>query len=270
VSAQSFVPIVQHNGQPATRETLAPLAFSGFAHFTAMQVRDRRIRGLDLHLERLRMASLALFGVPPEEDRLHAYLRATLENGPADLSLTVTLHSPTGEFVAEDVAAPDVLIRTGPASSGPQGPLSLALFEHERYLPTIKHVGEGAKTHLLRQAVAQGFDDVLFVDRHGRISEGSIWNIAFWDGSTMVWPQADKLAGTTMGIVRRQLARLGIPQREQEITPVDLPGFAGAALMNSWSPGVAVHRIGSTLIPRAPAFMELLHHAYGQEPLVEP
>ena len=76
-------------------------------------------------------------------------------------------------------------------------------------LPDIKHVGEVAKTHFLRRAIAQGFDDAAFVDRHGRISEGSIWNLAFWTGDAVVWPVAGMLGGVTMRIVRRQLARLG-------------------------------------------------------------
>ncbi len=42
--------VVQRDGRVAEAEDLAPLAFAGYAHFTAMQVRGDRIRGLDLHL----------------------------------------------------------------------------------------------------------------------------------------------------------------------------------------------------------------------------
>lgn len=42
------------NGNPVTLSELDPLAFAGFAHFTALQVRDKKIKGLDLHLKRLR------------------------------------------------------------------------------------------------------------------------------------------------------------------------------------------------------------------------
>ena len=49
------------DGQPATAAELAALAFAGHAHFTAMQVRGGRLRGLDLHLQRLRQASLELY-----------------------------------------------------------------------------------------------------------------------------------------------------------------------------------------------------------------
>ncbi|MDO3700225.1 aminotransferase class IV family protein [Micromonospora sp. C28SCA-DRY-2] len=263
--------VVQRNGQAATAEELAPLAFAGYAHFTAMQVRGGRVRGLDLHLERLRLASVELFGHALPDDQVRSYLRAALAAGPADMSLLATVYSPSGEFtVAGREVQAEVLVRTGPAASGPQGPLTLATVEYERVLPAVKHVGEVAKTYFLRQAVGQGFDDAAFVDRQGRLSEASIWNLAFWDGSAVVWPEADMLGGTTMGIVRRQLDRLGVPQRVQEITLADLPALAGAVVMNSWTPGVAVHRIGAVPLPEAPSFVELLHRAYQSEPLLAP
>lgn len=263
--------VVQRNGRAATAEELAPLAFAGYAHFTAMQVRGGQVRGLDLHLERLRSASEKLFGKAVPDDRVRSFLRAALEDSPADASLMATVYSPTGEFTADEAdARPEVLVRTGPPASGPKGPLALATVEYERVLPAVKHVGEVAKTYFLRQAVGQGFDDAAFVDRRGRLSEGTIWNLAFWDGAAVVWPEADMLGGTTMGIVRRQLDRLGIPQRVQEVTPADLPALAGAVVMNSWTPGVAVHRIGSVPIPEAPSFLELLHRAYRAEPLTSP
>ncbi|MET7329744.1 aminotransferase class IV family protein [Nonomuraea sp. NPDC005650] len=261
----------QRDGRPVTAEELAPLAFAGYAHFTAMQVRGGRVRGLDLHLERLRRASVELFGRALPDDRVLSALRAALRAGPADVSLTATVYSPAGEFtVAGPEVEPEVLVRTGPAASGPAGPLTLAAVEHERVLPAVKHVGEVAKTYFLRQAAGQGFDDAAFVDRRGRLSEGSIWNLAFWDGTAVVWPVADMLTGTTMAVVRRQLDRLGIPQRAQELTLADLPDLAGAVVMNSWMPGVPVHRIGSAPLPEAESFVRLLHRAYQAEPLTAP
>ncbi|MBA9001621.1 aminotransferase class IV family protein [Thermomonospora cellulosilytica] len=263
--------VVHRNGRAATAGELAPLAFAGYAHFTAMQVRGGRVRGLDLHLERLRAASVELFGRALPDDLVRSHLRAAVQAGPADLSLTATVYSPAGEFtVAGTDVPPEVLVRTGPAASGPRGPLALAAVEHERTLPAVKHVGEVAKTYFLRQAAGRGFDDAAFVDRRGRLSEGTIWNLAFWDGTAVVWPRAEMLNGVTMGIVRRQLDRLGVPQRDQEVTLADLPALAGAVVMNSWTPGVAVHRIGSVSLPEAPSFVELLHRAYRAEPLTSP
>ncbi|QYN38073.1 aminotransferase class IV family protein [Pseudonocardia sp. DSM 110487] len=261
--------VVHRNGRPATTEDLAPLAFAGYAHFTAAQVRGGRVRALDLHLERLHTASVELFGRALPDDQVRSYLRAAVEAGPADASLLATVYQPAGEFTAGGSDL-DVLVRTGPPASGPEGPLALTAVEHERDLPAVKHVGEVAKTYLLRQAVAQGFDDAAFVDRGGRLSEATIWNLAFWDGAAVVWPVADVLRGITMGILRRQLDRLGVPQREKEVTLGDLPTLRGAVVMNSWTPGVAVRRIGPVPVPDAPDFIQLLHRAYDAEPLVAP
>ncbi|MEV5321375.1 aminotransferase class IV family protein [Streptomyces sp. NPDC052687] len=259
----------RRNERPATAADLAPLAFAGYAHFTAMQVRAGRVRGLDLHLQRLRHGSAELFGRALPDERVRSWLRAALADAPADLSLTATVYSPSGEFtVAAPDEEPELLVRTGPPATGPRGPLALAVVEHERFLPRVKHVGEPAKTYFLRRAAGQGYDDVAFTDRRGRLSEASIWNLAFWDGSCVVWPVAEMLGGVTMGIVRRQLERLGVPQRDREIRAADLPGLAGAAVMNSWTPGVAVHRIGTAHLPDAPDFLALLHRAYEAEPLV--
>lgn len=270
MSAGPTSSLVQRNGLAASADELSPLAFAGYAHFTAMQVRASKIRGLDLHLARLRYASIEMFGKALPDDQLRTHLRTALAASPADHSLMATVYSPAGEFtVAGPDAGLDMLIRTGPASSGPKGPLALLTVEHERTLPTVKHVGEVGKTYFLRQAVARGFDDAAFVDRQGRLSEASIWNLAFWDGNAVVWPEAEMLAGTTMGIVRRQLARLGIAERTQEIRPADLTGLAGV-VMNSWTPGIAISRIDATPLRDAQAFLALLHRAYEAEPLVSP
>ncbi|OCC07382.1 hypothetical protein A3Q37_06827 [Streptomyces sp. PTY087I2] len=130
-------PHIAHlDGWPAATGDLAPLAFSGHAHFTAAQIRDGRIRGLDLHLERLRSASVELFGRALPEDVVRAHLRTALAAAPAaNLSLTATVSSTAGEFAAPD-GDPTLLVRTGPDRRRPAPPV--------------------------RQAVADGFDDAAF------------------------------------------------------------------------------------------------------------
>lgn len=264
--------IVQRNGRDATAADLAPLAFAAYAHFTAAQVRDGRIRGLDLHLDRLRAGSQELFGRALPDDVVRGHLRTALAAGPADVSLTATVYSspPATARSADDDAPLDVLVRTGPPATPPAGPLALAVVPYERYLPAVKHVGEVAKTHVLKVAARDGFDDAAFADRHGRLTEASIWNLAFWDGDAVVWPVGDVLGGITMGILRRRLTGLGVPQRDAEVRPADLPALAGAVVMNSWTPGVPVGRIGATPLPAAPDLVAALHDAYAAEPLTAP
>lgn len=70
--------VVQRNGLAATADELTPLAFAGYAHFTAVQVRGGRVRGLDLHLARLRSASLEMFGRALPDDQVVSYLRTAV------------------------------------------------------------------------------------------------------------------------------------------------------------------------------------------------
>lgn len=264
----STLPAAQRNGRPASASDLGPVAFAGYAHFTAMQVRSGKVRGLDLHLARLRAASQEMFGHALPEETIRSRLRAVLPRNDTNISLTATVYSPAGEFTsAVGQHMPDILVRVSAPSNGPAGTLRLALVEHERMLPHLKHVGEVAKTYLLRQAVAQGFDDAAFLNTQGHVSEGTIWNLAFWDGQSVVWPQASMLRGTAMSIVQRQLLTMGIAQRDMPVGVHHLPSLKGAVVMNSWTPAITVRQLGATPIPEAAEFHALLHRAFHAEPL---
>jgi branched-subunit amino acid aminotransferase/4-amino-4-deoxychorismate lyase len=232
-----------------------------------MQIRGSKVKGLDLHLARLRTASIEFFGRALSDERIRSLLAAAIVNGPADISLTATIFSPSGEFTAGSLDdEPSVLVRTGAPSDGPVGPLRLATVTHQRPFPSIKHVGEASKTFYLREALRLGFDDAAFMDARGSLSEGTIWNLAFWDGEAVIWPEAQMLIGTTMGIVQRQLRVIGVPQRQEQVTLDSLRAFKGAAVMNSWTPGVEIGSISSARFPAAPGFLEVLHGAFRAEP----
>lgn len=261
--------ITLFNGRRADAADLAPLAFAGFAHFTAMQVRDRRVRGLDLHLARLRQSSDVLFGRHLPGGVIIEQLRAALADAPPDVSLTCFVSSRPGEFApAGDDADLDLLVKITDPATPPAGPLSLDAVEHERHLPRVKHVGEVSKTLLLRRANARGFDDAVFTDRSGQLSEATIWNVSFWDGQSVIWPRAKVLPGVTMQILARRLGAMGVPQQTKEVRLSELGRRHAAAVMNSWSPGIPVVRIGDQPLRQDPEFLRILHAAYEQEPPV--
>ncbi|WP_260260199.1 aminotransferase class IV family protein [Vibrio intestinalis] len=255
------------NGQSIPSSEITNLVFAGFAHFTALQVRNKMIKGLDLHLDRLRKASIELYGMALPDALVESYITSAVESGARDQSLTVTIYSPKGEFTADSMdIEPKVLIRSTPAENGPTGPLRLATINHERPLAEIKHVGEIGKTYYLHQAVRQGFDDAVFMNSNGYLSEGTIWNLAFWDGETVIWPKARILKGTMMAMVQRQLNQLKIPQRSESITLNRLSELTGAAVMNSWTPGVSISEIASNIFINSDQLISLLHRAYYTEP----
>ncbi|WP_411732875.1 aminotransferase class IV family protein [Paeniglutamicibacter sp.] len=254
------------NGKPATTDDLAPLAFAGYAHFTAMQVRDHAVRGLDLHLDRLRNASNELFGHHLPDEQILELLASAAKVAPPDISLTCYISSQPGEFMrTHGTVDLDVLVKVTAPAAPPPAPLSLAVYPHERHLPHVKHVGEVAKTQLLRRANAHGFDDAVFTNASGHLSEATIWNVAFWDGQSVIWPEAHVLPGITMQILNRQLAASGINQVTRPIHTTDLNGDIAGAVMNSWSPGIPVARIAEQSLADTDELVSLLHQAYASE-----
>lgn len=255
------------NGKPATTNDLVPLAFAGYAHFTAMQVRDQAVRGLDLHLDRLRDASGELFGRHVPDEQILELLSSAVKFTPPDVSLTCYISSRPGEFMrTQGRPELDVLIKvTNPVAPSTE-PLALDVVQHQRYLPHVKHVGEVAKTQLFRRAHARGFDDAVFTDPSGHFSEATIWNVVFWDGQSVIWPEARVLPGVTMKILKRQLSAGKAHQITRAIRTSDLNRDIAGAVMNSWSPGIPIARIAEQPLADTNDLVGVLHQAYALEP----
>ena len=66
---------LEYNGASPTADQLRALALNGYGHFTAMQVRGGRVRGLDLHLARLDQATDELFGISLDGALVRDYVR---------------------------------------------------------------------------------------------------------------------------------------------------------------------------------------------------
>lgn len=259
------------NGTPATVDDLTPLVFAGFAHFTAMQVRDHAVRGLDLHLDRLRLASNELFGTHLPDQVIRETLATAISAGPPDVSAVCYITPRQGEFTRA-VEAPDldILVKISDRAEPPDGPVDLDVIPHERHLPHIKHVGEVAKTQLLWRANARGFDDAVFADGSGRLTEATIWNLVFSDGRSVIWPEGPMLSGVTMQILQRRFTQRGIPQAIRPIKAHDIDTHLHGAVMNSWTPGIPIGRIGHQHLSEGGHLVALLREAYATEPLVAP
>ena len=222
------------NGAPVQVGELRTLALVNYGHFTSMQVRERCVRGLDLHLERLAQATRELFGC--ELDRAHARecLRHALgaESRPLSARVTVFARTLDRERPLANVT-PDILVSLSAASSPAVKPVRIQSFRYQRELPTIKHVGTFPLFHYRRLAQQAGFDDALFVDADGLVAEGSTWNIGFHDGQGIVWPQAPQLAGVAMRLLQAGLVRLRVASTTRPVRLQDVANFSAAFLTNS-------------------------------------
>ncbi|NMO55754.1 aminodeoxychorismate lyase [Actinoplanes sp. TBRC 11911] len=241
---------VEINGAPAEGDLLHRVATSSYGHFTSMQVRDRAVAGLDRHVRRLREASAELFpDTPAAGDATITKLIGQALRDHRDASVRVT------------ILGTDVMVEAGePVPDDPKPPLKVRTVTYERELPHLKHLATMGLIYHRRRAARAGYDDVLFAGRDGHLREGSIWNLAFWDGERVIWPSAPMLAGITMQLLRQGLDNRSIPQIDQEIT--DMSGMRGAALTNSQCPAQPIASIDATTLDDHAALTSLLRQAW--------
>jgi branched-subunit amino acid aminotransferase/4-amino-4-deoxychorismate lyase len=77
--------------------------------------------------------------------------------------------------------------------------------------------------------------------------------VGFWRDGRVIWPEAPKLDGITMLLLRRRLAAAGIGQGEEPVRVQDLASYDGMILCNSrgWAP---VGQVDDLTIPHDEAF----------------
>lgn len=260
------------NGEPAGEQDLLHLALVNYGAFTSMQVEQGTgggwgVRGLDLHLARLADWGLELFGAAPDEDAVRGWMRRAVQGQAGACSIRVNLFG-RGISVRDPSAmgAPDVMVMAGPAAAPVPGPLKLTVQRHERRTPHIKHVATYGLIAARRAAIQAGHDDVLFADETGRISEGSIWNVGFLTGDTVVWPDAPMLSGTGQALIQRGLEAVDVATEKRRVDLSELSGFDAAFITNSAIPAAPVSAIGAVRYPDRPDLMQLLTGAWRSNP----
>ena len=223
------------NGEPALADDLRALALTNYGHFTSMQVRDGAVQGRDLHVERLETATQALFGTSLDGvSALREAAHAMESAGLRDASVRITVFSL--HFDYRDPAravTPDVLITLSPPAMAEKPALRVKTYPFVRPLPQFKHVGTFPLFHYRRQALAEGFDDALFVDPAGNVVEGSIWNLGLWDGATVTWPRGPALRGTAERLLQQALDAKGVPQRHAPVAVAELARFRSGFACNA-------------------------------------
>jgi len=226
------------NGEPASADDLRHLVQTNYGHFTAFRVEDGKVRGLDLHLDRLQHATRELFGSELDRERVRGYLRQAVAGEARELSVRVNVFARALDRERLDQAVEaDVLVIVAPASSRAATPVRVKSFRYARDLPSIKHVGTFPLFHHRRLARLAGYDDALFVDADDCISEGSIWNIGFVDrAGGIVWPNAPQLDGVSTQLLKAGLARAGIGSVVRTVQLAEIGEFRAAFFTNASVP----------------------------------
>ncbi|MFD1540580.1 aminotransferase class IV [Nonomuraea guangzhouensis] len=200
-----------------------------YGHFTAMQVRQGRVRGLGLHLDRLDRATEELFGRPLDRGLVIDSIRSALG---LDSEPEAVPDASVRVYVCE-VAQLHVLVTATAPVEIATTPQSLRSVRYQRFLPHIKHTGGFPQGYLGRRVEAEGFDEALLTTDDGVISEGSITNLGCFDGNRVIWPDAPMLHGITMQLMEAGLTRAGVPYESRVLRVADLRDFPVVFLTNS-------------------------------------
>lgn len=255
------------DGTPATLGALTHVALVNYGAYTSFRVEQGGVRGLDLHLARLEAEAAELFGEAVGEERLRGLMRGAVAGRDA-CWLRVSLFSPDISPRTPDWrGVPKVMIAVSPPPPPFADAPRLQLQSYAREAAHLKHVATFGLIHARRAARAAGFDDALFVDSEGRISEGSLWNIGFVKGDDVIWPQAPMLAGVAQALVERGLSDAGMTGRTEPVRVADLALFDGAFLCNSATPACAIAAIGERAFTMAPGLIDRLQRAWASNPV---
>ena len=249
---------IEIDQRPPTLEALQQIALANGGHFTAMQVRDARVRGLDAHLARLDEGSRELFGVGLDGKRVrHAARHALRDVRDASLRVMVYQSHRPGELW--------VMVTLRPPGGVSNTPQALQSVTYQRTLAHVKHLGGFGQGHHARMARHAGFDDALFTDNDGVISEASVANVGFMLEGELIWPDAPALRGITMQLLEPRLAAAGIPTRRGPVRLSDIAGCEAAIITNAR--GIApVGRIDAIDVPVDGDLMSRLQRLYADVP----
>ena len=271
MDVKPVAPVALLNGAAADADAggLRALAQVNYGHATTMRVRGGAVQGLDLHLARLRQGNAELFDAPFDEAALRGWLAQAARQAGGDCSMRVTVFARDFDHrrPLREVAL-DVLVTAAAPQPPRTGALRVLTRDFLRPLPHLKHVGTCPLFHHRRQALKAGRDDALFVVGQGadaRIAEGTLWNIGFWDGRTVTWPQAPALRGTAERLLQAGLEAQGVAQECRPVTVAELPAFRAAfsCNANAVQPIVAVDAVEYA---EAPGLMRMLAEAGAHAP----
>lgn len=215
------------DGHAASAGELQFPALVNYGHFTAMQVREQAVRGLDRHVRRLDAATRELYGTGLDEDRVRAYIRHALGEEIGDATVRVTVFRPDPDD------RPSVLVTVRAPAEAPVLPQRLQSVVYQRPMAHLKHTGTFGQIHYGLLAERSGFDDALFTSDNGIVSETAIANIGCCKDQMITWPDVPVLHGITQQLLEQALPEAGLQSRRGTVRLSALGSFDAVFLTNS-------------------------------------
>lgn len=251
------------NGAPVTPDELQTLALVNYGHFTSMRVDEQQIRGLSHHLERLVRDCRILFAAELDRERVRGFIAHAIEGQAGSFVVRVTVFDPALQLGHPGAQAdPHILVTIRPAGALPPAPMRVQSTSYVRDLPEVKHVGLFGALRHRRNAQLNGFDDAVFTDTESYVSEGATWNIGFYDGEQVIWPNAEVLPGVTMRLLQQVHDRTTLAP----VNLTDLPRVQAAFATNTAIGVRAISAINDIEYPTGHPILETLRKEYDEIP----
>jgi len=175
------------------------------------------------------------------------YVRLQVTRGAGPIGLDPALAGTSANWVL--LIKPLVDLGENELASGMKVELARAVRRNDiRTLPPSLKTGNYLNNVLaLREALAAGAQEVLMVNLAGRLTEGSVRNFWFVEGTTVLTPPLEEglLAGVTRRILFEHLsASGGMTLREAGLTAEDLPRFSECFVTSTTQDVAPVAAIG--------------------------
>lgn len=213
------------------------LALYGYACFTSFLVENKKVKGFQLHLERLINDSLEIFGQSPDKEEILKNVLAFLVQQEPDYygGVRVTIFpanfslSNPGDFQTFNILVTGRKVENINAS-----PLSIASIEAKRICPLQKTSNITGSLKARIEAQEKGAQDALML-HNGIVTEGATWNIFFGTGNHLVTPSIQ--LGLLPGIARKLLIESAISSNykiiESEIEISEINKYEYCFISNS-------------------------------------
>ena len=255
------------DGQPASESALSSLAFASYATFTSMRIERRGVRGLELHLARLRADAQALFGKYLDDDTVLRALAVALVDVARPCIVRVTVAPQRLDMMnLRDVGPLTIIVSRRSAPDLPMEPIRVTLVDDARARPLVKHGGLFAQMATRRDAQLAGFDDALYAPG-GNVSEGTTWNALFRSTDAWVFPNGPSLPGITERLIRSGLVAAGERIEDRAIGRDELSSMVAAYACNATTGAREISAIDNRAFSTDGTLVARLLAAYDTAPL---